>query len=108
MASWWSTRSRADQGVISQRDQFGELFYARRDEPALTRVDLPPHEVWITETSGLLEAFVDAVVEEQPLPCSGRDHLRSLAMIDACVRSSREGCGVAVANRLADVTSARG
>ncbi len=84
-------RTDCTDGVISQRDQFGKLNFARRFETALTPVDLPPHEIWITETAGLLDAFLDTVLDGQPLQCSGRDHLTSLAMVAACDVSSREG-----------------
>ncbi len=91
----WNTphfewRTECTAGIITQRDQFGALYYARRDDAELTPVPLPPHETWITETSALLEAFLDAVMDGKPLECSGRDHLRSLAMVEACVLSSRE------------------
>jgi predicted dehydrogenase len=97
----WNTphfewRTECTAGIISQRDQFGDLYYARRDEPELTRVALPPHETWITETVGLLDAFVHSVVDGAPLECSGRDHLRSLAMLEACIRSSRQQCGIKI------------
>lgn len=85
----WRTECR--DGVIIQRDQFGSLGYARRDDPQLTTVDLPPHELWITETSGLLAAFVDAVAHGRPLECSGHDHVMSLAMVEACALASQTG-----------------
>lgn len=83
-------RTDCTNGVISQKHQFGDLYYAQKNDPQLTPVDLPPHEQWITETQGLLDAFVDSVVDGQPLQCSGRDHLISLAMVQACNLSSRE------------------
>ncbi|MCU0512244.1 MAG: Gfo/Idh/MocA family oxidoreductase [Anaerolineae bacterium] len=91
-------RTDCTDGVISQRHQFGDLSYARRFETALTPVALPPHEQWITETGGLLAAFVDTVADGQPLQCSARDHLQSLAMVQACILSSREGRSVAIAS----------
>ncbi len=84
-------RTDCTDGVISQRDQFGDLAYARRFERTLTPVDLPPHEIWVSETIGLLDAFLDTVIDGRPLQCSGRDHLTSLAMVAACDLSSREG-----------------
>jgi predicted dehydrogenase len=87
-------------GVVSQRHQFGDLYYARQAESSLTPVALPPHEQWITETAGLLDAFVRSVVDGAPLECSGRDHLRSLAMVQACVASSREQRCVSLAEIL--------
>ncbi|MDL1899745.1 Gfo/Idh/MocA family oxidoreductase [Anaerolineae bacterium CFX9] len=89
-------RTECSAGIITQRDQFGALAYARRDDPALTDISLPPHELWITETEGLLNAFVDSVVHGAALQCSGRDHILSLAMVEACARSSRERRAVTI------------
>lgn len=94
----WRTDCTA--GVVSQRHQFGDLFYARRDEAALSPVALPPHEQWITETEGLLNAFTSSILDGTPLECSGRDHLQSLAMVQACAISSRENRCVSLAEIL--------
>jgi predicted dehydrogenase len=95
----WRTDCTA--GVITQRAQFGDLFYAPRQQSALTPVKLPPHELWITETEGLLAAFIDSLTLNTPLPCSGRDHLASLAMVQACITASREARCVEIASVLA-------
>lgn len=87
-------------GVASQRHQFGDLFYARQADPALTPIPLPPHEQWITETEGLLNAYLNAVLDGAPLECSGRDHLHSLAMVEACAVSSRDNRCVSLAEIL--------
>ena len=97
----WSTpsfewRSECAEGVVVQFDQFGDLRYGRRDDPDLTLVELPPHETWVTETAALLRAFVGSVRDGRPLECSGRDHLRSLAVVAACIESSRKGTVVDV------------
>jgi len=99
--SGWSVpnfewRTDCTNGVIVQKDQFGALHMATQPAAALTSIDLPPHELWITETQGLLDAFVNAVMDHKPLECSGRDHLQSLAMVEACVISSRESRTVSI------------
>lgn len=96
-------RTECTGGIITQRDQFGALAYANRDDSALTEVPLPPHETWVTETVGLLAAFVDSIVDGVPLQCSAADHLRSLAMLEACVVSSRERRAVTIDSILAAV-----
>jgi predicted dehydrogenase len=93
-------RTECDLGVLLQKDQFGALGYARRDDAQLTEVLLPPHEMWITETTGLLAAFVDSVVNAKPLPCSGRDHILSLAMVEACALSAARRQPVSIASVL--------
>lgn len=93
-------RTDCTNGLISQQDQFGELFFAQHNDSALSAIPLPVHEMWITETSGLLEAFLNCVIDGEPLECSGRDHLMSLAMVEACAVSSREARSVAIASIL--------
>lgn len=95
-------RTDASRGVVTQLDQFGALRVARREEPALTEIELPPHEIWVTETAGLLRAFVAHLLDAAPLECSGHDHLSSLAMVEACIRSSRDGRVVDVREVLAE------
>lgn len=88
----WRTDCQA--GIISQCEQFGELHFARRGDAKLTRVSLPPHERWISETTGLFDAFLRHILDGETLQCSGRDHLMSLAMVEACIQSSRQNARV--------------
>jgi predicted dehydrogenase len=97
-------RTDCTDGVIIQGEQFGDLGYAQQADEALTAVDLPHHERWITETTGLLNAFLDSVLDGTPLQCSGEDHLRSLAMLEACIISSRDGRGVQMADVLQSIS----
>ena len=87
-------RTDCTEGIVSQCEEFGSLYYARRDEAELTSVPLPPHERWISETRALFSAFVNHVVDGAELECSGRDHLMSLAMLQACIQSSATNTGV--------------
>jgi predicted dehydrogenase len=89
-------RTDCTEGIITQRDQFGDLFYAQRDDESLTPVDLPHHERWISETTGLFNAFLEHVLDNKPLQCSGRDHLMSLAMLEACIQSSRHNTTIQI------------
>lgn len=84
-------RTDAAKGVALQREQFGALSYARQSDPNLTPVALPPHETWISDTEGVLHAFNKTLLEDAPLECSARDHLKSLALVEACIRSSASG-----------------
>ncbi len=93
-------RSDCTNGIITQQEQFGALYFARRDDAALTPVPLPPHERWISETRALFDAFVAHVVDGAALECSGRDHLMSLAMLQACIQSSATGSGVSICDVL--------
>jgi predicted dehydrogenase len=89
-------RTECTEGIITQREQFDALHYAKHADAELTKMELPAHEIWVSETIGLLDAFFDTVIEKQPLQCSGRDHIMSLAMLEACIVSSREGRRVTI------------
>lgn len=82
----WRTECR--HGVAWQRAMFGELTYALRDDPEPTPVELPAEEPWVDDARGLLRDFVGHVRNGTPLPCSGADHLNSLRIVEACIRSS--------------------
>jgi predicted dehydrogenase len=97
-------RTECEKGVIAQHEQFGDLAYALRDDETATTLPLPPHERWLTETIGLLDAFLDTVLDGKTLQCSGSDHLRSLAMLEACIISSREARAVEIESILQRVT----
>ncbi|KQT51553.1 oxidoreductase [Devosia sp. Leaf420] len=84
-------RSECKNGVVVQNDQFGELNYALHADTELTAVQLPPYEQWINDAKSLLAAFVAAMRGTADLPCTGRDHLNSLRMVQACILSSQQG-----------------
>ena len=84
-------RTECAHGTAIQADQFGALSRAHRDDTDRTPVDLPPHEVWVSDAAALLRAFVAHLRGSAPLECSGADHLKSLRMVEACIRSSAQG-----------------
>ena len=84
----FSWRTDCTKGVIIQNEQFGALNYAKREDATLTNVPLTKHETWITDTSGVLQAFINHLQHQTPLECSAEDHLQSLRMVEACVLSS--------------------
>lgn len=95
-------RTDCTEGIITQRDQFGDLYYAKRDDEMLMPLELPYHERWISDTTGLFDAFLVHVLDGEPLQCSGRDHLMSLAMLEACIRSSRDNTTMRISDVLPD------
>lgn len=96
-------RSECAKGVVVQNDQFGELNYALHADTQLTPVVLPPYEQWISDATALLAAFVAAMRGTDPLPCTGRDHLNSLRMVQACILSSKQGQAINPADLDTDV-----
>ena len=81
-------RTDCTEGIVEQRAMFGDLGFAPRMQKELTPIELPPHEPWITDAAALLQRFV-AMLRGQLAPeCTGRDHLQSLYMLEACILAS--------------------
>jgi predicted dehydrogenase len=97
MTPHFEWRTECAKGVIVQRDQFGDLTSALRSEADATAEVLPKHEAWVSDTQGVLSAFTRHLAGQGPLECSGADHLRSLLMVEACIRSAETGAAVAFA-----------
>lgn len=88
-------RTDGSEGIAVQRAMFGDLAWARRMDPALTEVPLPPHEPWITDAAALLKMFVATCRGGAP-ECTGRDHLQSLYMLEACILAARRRAAVEI------------
>lgn len=87
-------RTDCTEGIVEQRAMFGDLGFASRMQKELTLVDLPPHEPWVTDAAALLQRYV-AMHRRQIAPeCTGRDHLQSLYMLEACILASARRASV--------------
>lgn len=99
-------RTDCSGGVLVQRSQFDDLFYARLtpglalegelfktspDVEPLQPLTLEPCRAFMDDTRGLLAEFLAAVEEEKPLLTSGKDHLKTLALVFACIEASKSG-----------------
>lgn len=81
-------RTDCAHGIAVQADMFGALSFALRDDPADTPVALPPHEPWISDATGVFDAFLAHLLDGAPLDCSGADHLQTLRMVEAVAAAS--------------------
>ena len=86
MGFQWRTDCR--RGIAVQDEMFGRLSYALRDDAELNPVALPPEEPWVFDARALLDDVALHLREGTAVPCPGSDHLRSLRMVDACIRAS--------------------
>ena len=62
----------------------GPVFKTAEDTEPLQSVLLPLIEEFVDDTQGLLDEFVRALEDGQPLETSGRDHIKTLALVSAC------------------------
>ena len=97
-------RTDCTEGVLIQREMFGDLVMARRMDKFYTAVPMARHEPWITDAAALLDMAIAAFRGTGPVQCSGRDHLQSLLMLAACIRSSDRGGPVEIEEVRHDIT----
>lgn len=88
MFNW---RTDFSSGVSIQEDVFEHLKSGKIDASELQPFQEPDFQEFIDDTELLLRDFISAVRRGSPVPCSGADHLRSLAMTEASIESSRTG-----------------
>jgi predicted dehydrogenase len=90
-------RTDCEAGVMIQRQLFDDLAVAHVNDAELTAVPLAPCEPFYDDTDALLSAFIAHVATGAPLECSGRDHLRTLALCFAAIESSATGATIDMA-----------
>jgi predicted dehydrogenase len=83
-------RTDCARGVAVQRDLFEDLAAGPVDG-SLAPVPVDPVEPFMTDTRRYAEAALNALAAGRPVPCSGRDHLITLAASVACRRSANLG-----------------
>lgn len=97
-------RTDCASGVLVQRELFSDLCFARTAERQLTPIAIEPAEAFFDDSASLLREFLEALRTGSPVPCGGRDHLRTLALCFAGIESSETGRTV----HLAEFYDARG
>lgn len=80
-------------GIIIQQDLFGEkgLYTASRNANELTHIDTGPVEPFVTDTKILLKEFYKCCKENKIPETSGKDHLKTLVTVLACIKSATTG-----------------
>ncbi|MGQ0548687.1 MAG: Gfo/Idh/MocA family protein [Armatimonadota bacterium] len=83
-------RTDCEHGVVIQRQLFDDLVAGPTHGP-LQAIPVAAVEPFLTDTRLYAQAVLEALEAGAPVPCSGRDHLRSLAAALACRESSLSG-----------------
>jgi predicted dehydrogenase len=106
-------RTDCTEGIIVQAAQEGGLSTALRvpgaeikgprfptDSEPLVLEDVAFDRFLIDDTTRLLDHFVDVIEGVSDPGPAGRDHLRTLGLLDACIVSARTGVRVDVESHL--------
>jgi predicted dehydrogenase len=84
-------RTDCEGGVIIQRELFCDLNYAKTTDRTLTPIPIEDAEAFYDDSAALLCDFLSSLLHGTAAPCSGRDHLRTLALCFAGIESSQSG-----------------
>jgi predicted dehydrogenase len=84
-------RTECEKGIIIQKKQFSDLFYINQNSKKLIKIQLKKFEMWKTDADLLLKDFSVSLVNKTKLHSSGKDHLKSLCIVQACIDSSKMG-----------------
>jgi predicted dehydrogenase len=95
-------RTDCARGVAVQRDLFDGLEAGPINGP-LTPVPVERVEPFMTDTRRYAETVLAALAAGRPVPCSGRDHLMTLAATVACRRAADTGAMVSPRALLAEL-----
>jgi len=83
-------RTDFEKGIIVQQELFGEdgIYTATQSAENLTQIDTGPIEPFYTDTVMLLEEFIECLKNKKTPATSGKDHLKTLAVVLAAIESS--------------------
>lgn len=85
-------RQFSDLNVIKFSPELGLTGQRFKDEAEpLVPIDLPTVESFVDDTRVLLARFAEAIREGKPVETSGKDHLRTLSLVFACIESAQTG-----------------
>lgn len=95
-------RTDCSGGLLLQKRQFSDLHKVEfkpalgmsgvrfKDEAEpLVPVDVAEAEAFVDDTRLLLARFVEALQQEKPVETSGKDHLKTLALVIACIEAAK-------------------
>jgi predicted dehydrogenase len=86
-------RTDCSEGVIVQPHLFGEggLYVASYEDEKLTHIDTGLVIPFATDTDRLLVEFYESWMKNEKPDTSGKDHMKTLTTILACIESSEKG-----------------
>ena len=84
-------RTECEDGIIIQREQFSDLYYSKKKSSKLIKVPLKKITMWKYDAELLLRDFINSIKDIKKIKTSGIDHLKSLDIVEACIKSAETG-----------------
>ena len=86
-------RTDCTKGVIIQKKQFSDLNYRKTNSLKFKKINLKNFKMWSDDADLLLMDFIRILNKDnqQNFIKINKDHLNSLSVVDACIKSSKTG-----------------
>ena len=84
-------RTDCTKGIIIQKKQFSDLNYKKTNQANLKKIKLKSFKMWLDDANLLLLDFIKSLKDKKNLYKINRDHLNSLSIVEACIKSSQTG-----------------
>ena len=91
-------RTDCAKGIIIQKKQFDDLNYRTINQSKLKKIKLKKFKMWLDDADNLLFAFNNAINNKKNLLKLNKDHLNSLSIVDACIKSAKTGKKISIIN----------
>jgi len=93
-------RTECEKGTIIQKDQFSDLYYNKSNSSKLIKVSLKKITMWKDDAELLLNDFIESLYNKRKINTLGKDHLKSLDIVAACINSAKKGKKIDLKNNL--------
>ena len=89
-------RTDCSKGIVVQKKQFDDLNYRTTNQLKLKKIKLKKFTMWIDDANALLSDFINSINDKKNILKINKDHLNSLAIVDACIKSSKTGKKISI------------
>ena len=91
-------RTDCSKGIIIQKKQFEDLNYRITNQLKLNKIKLKSFKMWFHDANSLLLDFINSINDKTNILKINKDHLNSLSIVDACIKSSKIGKKITIKN----------
>ena len=91
-------RTDCSKGIIIQKKQFDDLNYRTTNQLKLKKIQLKKFTMWLDDATALLSDFINSINNNKNFIKLNKDHLNSLSIVDACIKSSKSGKKINIKN----------
>ena len=91
-------RTDCSKGIVVQKKQFDDLNYRTTNQLKLKKIKLKKFTMWIDDANALLSNFINSINDKKNVLKINKDHLNSLSIVDACIKSSKTGKKISIKN----------